>query len=457
MGRPSDRAVSQPEPSLSRRIWRQTWPMTLGAMSLLGFNLIDSVFVARLGTEPLAAQSFTFPLVFLMIGVQVGMGIAIAALISRAIGAGREHGAARLGVLVLAGGGMVMAALSLLLWAFQDAAFALLGASEPMREIIRPFWNIQVVASWVGAMAYFGYSLFRAHGNTRFPGSMMMFTSLLNLVLDPVLIFGFGPVPALGLEGAAWASLAALAVGALTTAWFLRGRGWLERDGMLAEARVSAGAFAHIAGPAMVSQLMPPLAAMLATGLVARLGESAVAAWGLVSRLESFSIVLVLGMTMALPPWLGRCYGAGRWDEVQRLMAVAVRMVVIWQVLLGLLVALCAAPLAALLVESPAVRQGLTSLIRFLPPTYGLLGVCMLVVSASNALGWPLRAMLISFLRLFACYLPLLWLGAELGGLTGLAIGAGAGNLLAGAIAWTLYRRALHRHLDVGGPVGPDA
>ena len=66
---------------LSRRIWQQTWPMTLGVLSLLGFNLVDSVFVARLGTEPLAAQSFTFPLVFLTIGIQVGMGIAIAALI----------------------------------------------------------------------------------------------------------------------------------------------------------------------------------------------------------------------------------------------------------------------------------------------------------------------------------------------------------------------------------------
>ncbi|MFC6330899.1 MATE family efflux transporter, partial [Alloalcanivorax gelatiniphagus] len=201
--------------------------MTLGVMSLLGFNLVDSVFVARLGTEPLAAQSFTFPLVFLTIGVQVGMGIAIAALISRAIGAGQGHRAGRLGVLVLIGGGAVMAALLWLLWAIQDPAFALLGASERLRDVIRPFWSVQVLASWTGAMAYFGYSLFRAHGNTRFPGTMMILTSLVNLALDPLLIFGFGPVPALGLEGAAWASLAAFATGGLTTAWFLRGRGWL--------------------------------------------------------------------------------------------------------------------------------------------------------------------------------------------------------------------------------------
>ena len=292
--------------------------MTLGVMSLLGFNLVDSVFVARLGTEPLAAQSFTFPLVFLSIGVQVGVGIAIAALISRAIGAGESHRAGRLGLLVLAGGGGLMALLLALLWLVQEPAFSLLGASESIRELIRPFWTVQVVASWLGALAYFGYSLFRAHGNTRFPGTMMVLTSLINLCLDPLLIFGIGPWPGLGLIGAAWASLLAFGCGVLVVAWALRGRGWLERVGAWREARASALPFAHIAGPAMISQLMPPLASMLATGLVARLGESAVAAWGLTSRLESFSIVLVLGMTMALPPWLGRCYGAGGAADGQR-------------------------------------------------------------------------------------------------------------------------------------------
>ena len=67
----------------------------------------------------------------------------------------------------------------------------------------------------------------------------------------------------------------------------------------------------------------------------------------------------------------------------------------------------------------------------------------MLVVSASNALGWPMRAMLISFLRLFLCYLPLLWLGFHLGDFGGLALGAAFGNLMAGVMAWGMYRQAL--------------
>ncbi|MGO2383628.1 MAG: MATE family efflux transporter, partial [Halomonas sp.] len=75
--------------------------MAIGVLALLGFQLVDSAFVARLGTAPLAAQSFTFPLSFLIIGIQVGMGIAIAALISRALGADEHARAKRLTSLVL--------------------------------------------------------------------------------------------------------------------------------------------------------------------------------------------------------------------------------------------------------------------------------------------------------------------------------------------------------------------
>ena len=434
--------------SLVRQLWQQTWPMALGVMSLLGFYLVDSIFVARLGTAPLAAQSFTFPLAFLVIGVQVGIGIAIAALISRAIGAGQQDQANRLGALVLTGGGLLLGVLLLLLWLLQAPAFSLIGASDAIRELIRPYWAIQVLAMWVGGVLYFGYSLFRAHGNTRFPGLMMVLTSLLNLMLDPILIFGVGDWDGFGLPGAALASLLAFAIGLGILVLALRGKGWVQRHGMLVQMRVSAWPFAQIAGPAMISQLMPPLAAMLATALVARAGDQAVAAWGMASRLESFSIVLVLGMTMALPPWLGRCYGGNDWDTVRRLMRVAAAMVIGWQLVLGLLMALLAAPLAGLLVETAPVQSYLTLLIRWLPPSYGLLGVCMLVVSASNALGWPMRAMLISFLRLFLCYLPLLWLGYQLGDFGGLALGAAFGNLLAGVMAWMFYQQALGKAVN---------
>lgn len=424
-------------------LWRQTWPMAIGVLALLGFQLVDSAFIARLGTAPLAAQSFTFPLSFLIIGIQVGMGIAIAALISRALGAGEAARARRLGSLVLAAGALVIAVLALALWAFQAPVFRLLGADGATLELIRDYWAPQLLAAWLGAALYFGYSLFRAHGDTRLPGKMMVVTSLVNLLLDPLLIFGIGPWEGMGLPGAAWATVAAFAVGLAVLGRRLLATDWLARRGLGAELRASARPFAGIAGPAMISQLMPPLAAMLAISVVAGLGEASVAAWGLASRLETLSLMVVLAMTMSLPPWLGRCYGAGDWDQVHRLMRLALRVILMWQLALGLLMALAAPWVALALSGSPEVRDDLATLIRFLLPSYAALGICMIVVSAGNALGWPLRAMLMSGARLFLFYLPCLWVGAQLGGLVGLAAGAAVGNLLAGLAAWQVLRRIL--------------
>jgi len=436
-------ALDDSQASLGRTLWRQTWPMAIGVLALLGFQLVDSAFVARLGTAPLAAQSFTFPLSFLIIGVQVGMGIAIAALISRALGAGETSRARRLGSLVLLVGALSIALLVVLLWAIQAPVFTLLGADPATRGLIRAYWAPQLLAAWLGAALYFGYSLFRAHGDTWLPGKMMVITSLINLVLDPLLIFGIGSWPGLGLPGAAWATAMAFATGLLLLVRRLGGLDWLATAGLGGELRRSLVPFAGIAGPAMVSQLMPPLAAMLAIWVVASLGETQVAAWGLASRLETLSLMVVLAMTMSLPPWLGRCYGAGDWDQIHRLMRLALKVVVVWQLSLGLLMAVASPWVALALSGNPEVRDDLAMLIRFLLPSYAALGVCMLVVSAGNALGWPLRAMLMSAARLFVFYLPCLWAGAWLGDLIGLALGAALGNLLAGLVAWQVLRRIL--------------
>ncbi|WP_433962187.1 MATE family efflux transporter [Larsenimonas salina] len=434
-------SASTTNPSMGKTLWAQTWPMAIGVMSLLGFNLVDSLFVARLGTQPLAAQSFTFPVSFIVIGLQVGIGIAAAALISRALGRGDEPRACRLGGVVIVGGGVLLALVLMLLWLTSDIIFSLMGAQASLLGEIKAYWGPWLVTSWVGAMLYLGYSLFRAHGRTRFPGLMMVVTSLINLVVDPILIFGWGPIPKLGLVGAAWATLIAFGVGALFVFMRLFKHAWLKWEGLLDELAHSWREFTGIAGPAMISQLMPPLAALVATSIVATEGNAVVAAWGLANRLESFSILVVLALTMSLPPWLGRCYGAGRWSEIRALMILSFKVIVAWQLVLGAVLAVMSPWLSHWMASDEAVSEALNVLMVFMLPSYALLGICMIVVSASNALGWPRRAMMIAFARLFVCYLPCVALGAWLYGTLGIAIGAALGNVLAGIMAgWVFYR-----------------
>jgi len=435
---------------LARSLFQMTWPMLFGVLSLLGFQLVDAAFIGQLGVRPLAALGFTVPVMQLVIGTQVGIGIATTALVSRAVGAGQTERSRRLGGLVVVCGAVVITVLCLLIWVVRRPLLTALGASPSLLPLVYGYWIPWLLSAWTGAALYFGYSVCRAHGNTRLPGLMMVVTSLINLVLDPLYIFVFG----WGLPGAALATLTAFGVGATVIYPRLLSRRWLRFDLHALPPLPALKQLGAISGPAMVSQLMPPLSAMLATALVARFGSAAVAAWGLGTRLEFFSIVAVLALTMSMPPMVGRFLGAGDLDTVRALVRIAVRFVLAWQLVIAVVWFVSSGVIAGLLTGDAGVASTLGVYLRRVPLSYGGLGVCMLMVSVSNALGLPLRAMTISGCRLFVCYLPALWIGAQVADLPGLFVGALTGNLAAGCLAYSVYRQAMKRRLPLHAQVG---
>lgn len=418
-----------------------TWPMLFGVLSLMTFQLTDSAFVGQLGRDPLAALGFTVPMQQLVSGMYVGLGIATTAIISRTLGQGDNLRAQRLGGLVVTIGASLALILCLSVWLLQTGILNFLGAEDQLRPAIREYWVPWLMSAWLGALLYFGYAVCRANGDTKLPGYMMIATSLLNIALDPLYIFVFG----WGLPGAAWATITAFGIGSLVVFPALVKRQWLRFDLLQLQLAKAIKQLGGIMAPAMVSQLMPPLSAMLATSLVAGFGSAAVAAWGLGTRLEFFSIVVVLALTMSMPPMIGRMLGAGELDNIRKLVRIAVRFVVVWQLVLGLVWLAASGLVSTLFSRDGDVQDILLSYLLRVPLSYSGLGVCMLMVSINNALGLPMRALLISTLRLFACYLPLLWLGAQVSGLTGLMTGALVGNLAAGLMAYSLYRQGMTR------------
>ncbi|MBE0487269.1 MAG: MATE family efflux transporter [Marinobacter sp.] len=418
-----------------------TWPMLFGALSLMTFQLTDSAFVGQLGRDPLAALGFTVPMQQLVSGMYVGLGIATTAIISRTLGQGDNLRAQRLGGLVVTIGACLALILCLAVWLLQTGILNFLGAEQTLRPVIRDYWAPWLISAWIGALLYFGYAVCRANGDTKLPGYLMIATSLLNIGLDYLYIFVFG----WGLPGAAWATITAFGLGALIVYPALLRRQWLRFDLLKLQLHKAVRQLGGIMAPAMVSQLMPPLSAMLATSLVAGFGSAAVAAWGLGTRLEFFSIVVVLALTMSMPPMIGRMLGAGELEDIRKLVRIAVRFVVVWQLILGLIWLAASGMVSTLFSRDGDVQDILLSYLLRVPLSYSGLGVCMLMVSINNALGLPMRALLISTLRLFACYLPMLWLGAQLSGLTGLMSGALAGNLAAGLMAYGLYRQGMTR------------
>ncbi|MEO9276014.1 MATE family efflux transporter [Marinomonas sp. 5E14-1] len=427
--------------SLGKQLFSMTWPMLFGILSMMSFQLVDSAFIGQLGVLPLAAQGFTLPIQMVVIGLQVGLGIATTAIIARALGAGDIRYSRQLGGLVLMIGGVGIALFCVLIWLLREPILFLLSAPEAVFPVVESYWPHWLLSAWIGAFIYFYYSLCRANGNTLLPGIMMVLTSVLNLLLDPIFIFTFD----LGLNGAAMATTVAFSVGVLVMAPLVKRRDWVTfswEDLNIKESLLSIG---HIMGPAMISQLLPPVSSMLATKLIAGFGTAAVAAWALGSRFEFFSIVVVLALTMSMPPMVGRLLGAKEIRGIRQLVTLACRFILFFQCLVAIGTLLASGFLSHLMVSDEAVSNILNWHLMLVPISLGALGVCMLMVSVSNALGRSYSALAISALRLFAFFIPCLWIGAELAGLKGLFVGVLVGNLLAGISAWWMYQRIIEK------------
>ncbi|MBR7888852.1 MATE family efflux transporter [Marinomonas sp. A79] len=425
--------------SLGKQLFSMTWPMLFGILSLMSFQLVDSAFIGQLGVLPLAAQGFTLPIQMVVIGLQVGLGIATTAIISRALGAGNHGYAKQLGGLVLAIGSIGIAVFGVLVWLLRHPILALLSAPESIFPVVDGYWPHWLLSAWVGALLYFYYSICRSNGNTLLPGIMMVVTSVLNVLLDPIFIFTLD----LGLEGAAMATTLSFVLGLIIMVPLVARKHWVTVDWQDLNVTKSVMAIGHIMGPAMVSQLLPPVSSVLATKLIAGFGTAAVASWALGSRFEFFAIVSALALTMSIPPMVGRLLGAKKVDDIRHLVFIAVRFIIGFQLLVALATFFASEPLSQLLTSEMEVSTILNWHLMLVPISLGSLGVCMLMVSVSNALGKSYTALTISALRLFAFFLPCLWIGSEIAGLKGLFIGILIGNLLAGWCAWRMYLRTL--------------
>ena len=432
---------SNAQPTLAKQLFTMTWPMLFGVLSLMSFQLVDSAFIGQLGVLPLAAQGFTLPLQMVVIGIQVGLGIATTAVISKAIGANNARYAKQLGGLVLMIGSIGVAVFGLLIWLLRYPILSLLSAPDSVMPIIDSYWPWWLLSSWVGAVLYFYYSICRANGNTMLPGTMMMVTSGVNLVLDPLFIFTFD----LGINGAAIATVIAFGFGILVVAPRVQRNHWASFEWHDLKVVKSVTSIGNIMGPAMISQLLPPLSSMLATKLLAGFGTAAVASWALGSRYEFFAIVSVLALTMSMPPMVGRLLGAKNYADIQSLISIAVKFVLGFQLLIAIITFVAADPLALLMTSDAEVTSVLEMHLMIVPISLGSLGVCMLMVSICNALGKSYTALTISALRLFLFFLPCLWVGAQMGGIKGLLIGACLGNLMAGIAAYLTYRKTIHK------------
>ncbi len=429
------------EGDVTRALRSLAVPMMLGIVFILAVNLIDTYFVGQLGTAELAAMSFTFPVVSLVMSVAMGIGVGATSAVSRAIGGGDEHAVRRLATHALLLAVLIVALVSGVGILTQRPVFAALGADPSLLPLLDEYMTIWYAGAVFLVVPMVLNGILRASGDARTPALIMMLAALANLILDPIFIFGFGPVPRLGLEGAAIATLLARAITLVITIYIVGVRMKLL-DARLPSARAVLHSWRQIVGvgiPAAITNALAPLAAALLTAIVATEGSAAVAGFGIGGRVEGMLLIAPMALSAALMPFIGQNFGGQHLDRVAESLRIARRFVLLWGLGAWLVLLLTAPLIAAAFTDDPVVIAAAKQYLWLVPLAYGAHGLVSVASAAFNAVDRALRSTLLSATRSLLLAVPLAWLGGQIAGLSGVFAGLTVATVIAGGLAlWWL-------------------
>lgn len=409
------------EGPVGKMLFNMTVPMVFGIAAIIMFNLIDTFFIAQLGINELAAISFTFPVVLVVGSLALGLGQGAAAVISQAIGKGDYDRVQRLTTdslilsLILVGIFIIVGILTI------DPLFSLLGATPEIIVLIRQYMMIWYLGMLFVVVPMVGNSAIRATGDTKTPSIIMIIAALVNFVLDPLLIFGLGPFPRLGLAGAAIATVTARATTLVISIWVL-----YYRDKMitlkipaLKEVVESWKSILYIALPSAGSRIIIPIGMGVITRIVSAYGAEAVAAFGVASRIELVAIMVFMALGAVIAPFVGQNWAAGRLDRVYLGRKYTNIFSMAWGAAMLVLLAIIARPVATVFSTSPIVINTVILYLTIVPVGIGYQGVFLLSTTSLNVLNRPLHAAALSVMQMFVLYIPLAYLGSYLFGLAG--------------------------------------
>ena len=431
--------------SIPRHLVTQTLPMVLGIACLMGVGLLDAFFIGQLGADPLAAVSFIFPVSLALSSLGVGVMVGINSVVSRALGADDTDRASARGTQGIALAAVAGALIALALLTFREPLFRTLQATDALLPLIGDYIVPYAIGFPALLVAMGANGVLRGQGEALKSSSILIIVALVNGVLDPLLIFGLGPFPALGIAGAAWATalanVAAMLIGlslASTCELPLHPGNALRHDvrkGVLELGRVGL--------PAAVSNAVNPIGITVLTALLARHGQEAVAGFGAAGRLQSVAVVPLLALSSSIGPITGQNWGAGEEVRAREALRLASGFCLAYGLLVALVLVLLREPIASVFTADEAIAGQIA---RYLSvASWGFAGYGLLVVAngALNAVDRAGLAFRLSVARVTLVMLPLAWAGTRFGG-PSLVYGAElAANVVGGALAFALARHAL--------------
>lgn len=431
--------------SVGRHLLGMTLPVLVGIATMMAQAFVDAWFIGQVGDAELAALGFAFPVLMVVTSVAIGLGAGTSSVVARAIGAHDHARAQRLSTDSLLLSFAVTAAVSALGIFTIEPLFGLLGAPEAMLPLIGSYMRIFYAAVPFIVVGMVAMSSMRATGDTRFPSLLMILASLANVALDPLLIFGYGPIPRLELDGAALAALLARFTLFVGGVWFLRRRLDLlsfEKP-QAAKLRRSWADILHVGIPAAGTNAIVPIATGIITAMLARYGPEAVAGFGVASRVEALTLVMFYALSAIIGPFVGQNVSAGQAERIQRALNLCTAFCLASGLAIALGLAVLSSFLPALFSDDATVRGVARTFLLVAPLGYGAYGMVMVMNAAFNGMGRPLPGVVISVARTIVIYVPLAFLLDRFFGIPGIFAAYTVANIVTGLAGFAWAKRAV--------------
>ncbi len=410
----------------------------LGLLSLFVGDLANLLFLGFLGdTEVLAAVGFASGVLFFSISIGIGMAIAATSVVSPAIGGGRRLEARRLATNALLLSAGVSTLMTVALWPYLGQVLGWLGATGRTQvlgtqylRIIYPSFPLMAIGMTCG-------SILRSAGDAQRAMWVTLSAAICNVILDPVFIFGLH----MGLQGAAWASVASRILTLGVGLWGVAKVHDLLQAPTFGEFKGDAGRIMAIGVPVVASNLATPAANAFVTKALAGYGDAAMAAWSVGGRVNPVAFGAIFAMTAAIGPIIGQNYGAHDFVRVRKTVTEAVKANIAFTAIAWAALALS----PQLIIRSFGLTGESVGLIYlfcwWLAPLFMFLGFLFIANAVFNTLRHPHYSTAINWARATLGTIPFVMLGGHWYGAEGVFTASLLGSVLFGLFAlWLSYR-----------------
>lgn len=429
--------------SVKRTLFGMAFPMLAGTVAMNTYNLADTWFVSKLGTDPLAAMGFTFPVVMLLTFIAGGIGTGVTTLTSHAIGRGDSRNAGRTvthGVLLIVS---VASLLTIIGYLTMSEVFTRLGADSNTMPLVKGYMKTWYTGALFMAFPMMGNGILIALGDSRSASLFMASGAVLNCLLDPVMIFGWFGFPALGIKGAALATVLSQAFSSLWLFYLLTARHRLLHL-YRPEFSLLLNTWKRILGfavPGSISMILMPISSAVITALVSRHGNPAVAGVSAAGRIEMFAFIIPMALGMSLVPFVSQNYGAGRFDRIYESKVYSTRFAFYYGIFISAVFYITAPFLAGMFTDDPRVYEIFILYVRTVSFGYGMMEIHRYGGFFLTGLHRPVLATTLNAVRVLAFLVPLSFLGNYYFGITGIFAGRLITDWSAGIIAfiWISY------------------